>query len=212
MSEDVILVDQDDNPIGMEEKVRCHLLDGKLHRAFTALIFDPDGNLLLAKRSKEKMLWPGDWDGTVASHPRETETYLESAERRIPEELGISCSMDYMIKFEYHVPYRDVGSENEICGTLIGIIDSHTKLCPIKGEIVDTMWISAAALAAKLEKSPEDYCPWMLIALAILPMSEKNMLEKHGKVLSAWTDNKMNNAWLAAVRAHMPDKSWRITP
>ena len=212
MPEYVVLVDQDDNPIGMEEKVRCHLPDGKLHRAFTALIFDPDGNVLLAKRSKEKMLWPGDWDGTIASHPRETETYMESAERRIPEELGISCSMDYMIKFEYHVPYRDVGSENEICGTLIGIIDGQTELSPIEEEIAETRWISAEELAVELEKSPENYCPWMLIALAILPMSEKNMLEKHGKVLSTWTSSKMNKVWLDTVRMHLSDEKWRITP
>ena len=85
----VILVDKDDNPIGKEEKVKCHLPDGKLHRAFTALLFDKNGRLALTKRSVNKMLWPGDWDGTVASHPRESETYVSSAERRMPEEVGI---------------------------------------------------------------------------------------------------------------------------
>ena len=78
MDEFVILVDGNDNPIGKEEKVKCHLPDGKLHRAFTALIFNKDGKLLLTKRSDSKMLWPGDWDGTVASHPREGETYVSS--------------------------------------------------------------------------------------------------------------------------------------
>ena len=45
----------------------------------------------------------------------------------MPEEVGISCKMDYLFKFEYHVPYLDVGSENEICGTLMGIVDSDSK-------------------------------------------------------------------------------------
>ena len=36
MDEFVILVDGNDNPIGKEEKVKCHLPNGKLHRAFTA--------------------------------------------------------------------------------------------------------------------------------------------------------------------------------
>ena len=76
----VILVDNNDNPIGLEEKVKCHLPNGKLHRAFTALIFDNKGRLVLTKRSSSKMLWPGDWDGTVASHPRENETFISSAE------------------------------------------------------------------------------------------------------------------------------------
>ena len=61
----LILVDENDNPIGLEEKVKCHLPNGKLHRAFTALLFDNDGKLVLTRRSPSKMLWPGDWDGTA---------------------------------------------------------------------------------------------------------------------------------------------------
>ena len=104
----LILVDEKDNPVGTEEKIKCHLPNGLLHRAFTALIFDKNGRLVLTKRAKEKMLWPNDWDGTVASHPRESETYVSSGERRMPEELGIQCKLDYLFKFEYHVPYKDV--------------------------------------------------------------------------------------------------------
>ena len=52
------------------------------------LLFDKEGKLVITKRAKEKMLWPGDWDGTFASHPRESETYVSSGERRMPEEVG----------------------------------------------------------------------------------------------------------------------------
>ena len=51
MEEFVILVDGNDNPIGKEEKVKCHLPNGKLHRAFTAMIFNKEGKLLLTRRS-----------------------------------------------------------------------------------------------------------------------------------------------------------------
>ena len=142
MDEFVILVDGNDNPIGKEEKVRCHLPDGKLHRAFTALIFNKEGKLLLTRRSDSKMLWPGYWDGTVASHPREGETYVSSAERRMPEEIGITCQMNYVNKFEYHVPYKDVGSENEVCGTLLGVVDDFKETSLIKDEISAIKWIS----------------------------------------------------------------------
>ncbi|MFB5613041.1 MAG: isopentenyl-diphosphate Delta-isomerase, partial [Nitrosarchaeum sp.] len=145
----LILVDKDDNPIGSEEKVKCHLPNGKLHRAFTALLFDKKGRLVLTRRAKEKMLWPGDWDGTVASHPRALETYVSSAERRMPEELGIKCKLDYLFKFEYHVPYMDIGSENEICGTLIGIIDDTTPLKMVEGEIDEIKWISSIELLSE---------------------------------------------------------------
>lgn len=167
----IILVDKNDNPIGHEEKVKCHLPNGKLHRAFTALLFDKQSNLVLTKRSTSKMLWPGDWDGTVASHPRESETYVSSAERRMPEEVGISCNFDYLFKFEYHVPYKDLGSENEICGTVLGIVEKSLKFNFVEDEISEIKWISANELRDELEKNPRSYCPWMIIALYLLPSS-----------------------------------------
>jgi len=211
MSEEfVILVDENDNPIGTEEKVKCHLPNGKLHRAFTALLFDKNGRLVLTRRAKEKMLWPGDWDGTFASHPRESETYVSSGERRMPEELGIEGKLDYLHKFEYHVPYKDVGSENEICGTLIGIIDESTELKEIEGEIDEIKWISANELISEIKKNPKIYCPWMLIALELLEKSDKSMLNKHESVLSSWMKDKVHEELLEAIKVHLPKEKWRL--
>ena len=206
----VILVDQNDNPIGSEEKVKCHLPNGKLHRAFTALLFDKNGKLVLTRRASEKMLWPGDWDGTVASHPREGETYVSSAERRMPEELGISCKMDYLMKFEYHVPYKNVGSENEICGTLIGIVDESTKFKMIKGEIDEIKWITPTELIREIDNAPEIYCPWMLIALALLPKSEKSMLVKYSNILSIWLEPFVIEKITNSIGKHLPREKWRL--
>lgn len=205
----VILVDEHDNQIGTEEKVKCHLPDGRLHRAFTALIFDDAGRLLLTQRSEEKMLWPGDWDGTFASHPRRSETYLSSAARRMPEELGIACQMHYAAKFEYHVPYRDIGSENEICGMLVGIMDRQTRPSPVRTEISGIRWTSAGDLLREIRASPEGFCPWMLIALAVLD-GKPPALERCGDVLSEWTSPEFRAVLPAAIRAHLPDEKWRI--
>ena len=211
MSEEfVILVDENDNPIGKEEKVKCHLPNGKLHRAFTALLFDEDGRLVLTKRAKEKMLWPNDWDGTFASHPRESETYVSSGERRMPEELGIEGVLDYLHKFEYHVPYKDVGSENEICGTLIGIIDKSIELKEIEGEIDEIKRISSKELIVELKENPQTYCPWMLIALELLEKSDKSMLEKHANTLSAWMNNDIHDELQKAIKIHLPNDKWRL--
>lgn len=211
MSEEfVILVDENDNPIGSEEKVKCHLPNGKLHRAFTALLFDNEGRLVLTRRSKEKMLWPNDWDGTFASHPRESETYVSSGERRMPEELGIAGTLDYLHKFEYHVPYKDIGSENEICGTLIGIIDKSTELKEIEGEIDEIKWISSKELLLELKINPEIYCPWMLIALELLDKSNKSTLEKHANVLSTWMDSEIHDGLQKAIKIHLPEDKWRL--
>jgi len=206
----VILVDENDNPIGTEEKVKCHLPNGKLHRAFTALLFDNEGKLILTRRAKEKMLWPNDWDGTFASHPRESETYVSSGERRMPEELGIEGTLDYLHKFEYHVPYKDIGSENEICGTLIGVVENDTELKEIEGEIDEIKSISSKDLLSELKINPKIYCPWMLIALELLDKSDKSMLEKHGNVLSTWINSEVHDELRKAIKIHLPDDKWRL--
>lgn len=210
MEEYVILVDKNDNPVGREEKVKCHLPNGRLHRAFTVLLFDKQGRLLLTKRSSTKMLWPDNWDGTVASHPRESESYVSSAERRLPEEIGIASKLDYLFKFEYHVPYKDVGSENEICGTLIGILDSSLPIKLVKDEISETTWIMSKELMNNLKKTPEVYCPWMLIALYLLPFSEIQMLNKHQAILSEWIKNDIKNSLASSIKFHLPDNNWRF--
>jgi len=206
----VILVDENDNPIGTEEKVKCHLPNGKLHRAFTALLFDKNGRLVLTRRAKGKMLWPEDWDGTFASHPRESETYVSSGERRMPEELGIEGKLDYLHKFEYHVPYKEVGSENEICGTLIGVIDEDTKLKEIEGEIDEIKWISAEELISEIRTNPKIYCPWMLIALDLLEKSDKTMLKKHANVLSTWMNSRIHEGLTEAIKVHLSEDKWRL--
>jgi len=212
MEEYVILVDENDNPIGKEEKVKCHLPNGKLHRAFTALVFNNEGKLLLTKRSEGKMLWPNDWDGTVASHPRESETYVSSAERRMPEEIGIRCKMNYVNKFEYHVPYKDVGSENEICGTLIGTIDSFDESSMIKDEISEIKWINTDELKNELEQNRDAYCPWMVIALYFLADSDSNTLEKFNSLITKWASDDLKHVYQNAIKHYIPDNNWRLVP
>ncbi len=210
MEEYVVLVDQNDIQIGKEDKVKCHLPNGKLHRAFTALIFNGDGKLLLTKRSEGKMLWPNDWDGTVASHPRESETYVSSAERRMPEEIGISCKMNYVNKFEYHVPYKDIGSENEICGTLIGTVDSFDNSRMIKDEISEVKWINPDELKNELERNKDVYCPWMVIALYFLADSDSATLEKFNSLITKWASDDLKPVYENAIKHYIPDNNWRL--
>ena len=210
VEEYVILVDKNDKPIGREEKVKCHLPNGKLHRAFTALLFDKEGKLLITRRSSSKMLWPGDWDGTVASHPRDSETYVSSAERRMPEEIGISCNFDYLFKFEYHVPYRDIGSENEICGTVLGVVDKSKKIDLVEEEISEIKFISSSELIKELKDKPQIFCPWMIIALYLLPSSEKSILKKYETIISQWITPEIKKCLEESIKYHLPDNNWRL--
>ncbi|MGB6463258.1 MAG: isopentenyl-diphosphate Delta-isomerase [Nitrosotalea sp.] len=206
----LILVDSNDNQVGTEEKIKCHLLNGKLHRAFTILLFNNDGRLLLTQRSMSKMLWPGDWDGTVASHPRQSETYVSSAERRLPEELGITCKLDYLFKFEYHVPYKDIGSENEVCGTLIGIVEDSKKIKLVEDEISAIKLVTFDELLSEIEKSPQIFCPWMLVALYFLSESKNNVTESHKKILKMWNRDDLKNRLEVSLKYHFPDHRWEL--
>ena len=229
MEEYVILVDKGDNPIGKEEKVKCHLPNGKLHRAFTALIFNDEGNLLLTKRSEGKMLWPNVWDGTFASHPRVDERYYTSpAERRMPEELGIGLDLHYRNRFEYHVPYKDIGSENEICGTLIGTMERRgmtsehdnwndfSAACAgfkphvNKDEISEIKWINPDELKNELEQNRDTYCPWMVITLYFLADSDPNTLDKFNSLITKWASDDLKRVYENAIKYYIPDNNWRL--
>jgi isopentenyl-diphosphate Delta-isomerase len=206
----LILVDKNDNQIGTEEKVKCHLPNGKLHRAFTIFLFNKEGKLLLTKRSPSKMLWPGDWDGTVASHPRQSENYISSAERRLPEELGVTCKLDYLYKFEYHVPYKNIGSENEICGTLIGILDDASKIKLVEGEISDIKWVTLEEILREIKITPNIFCPWLLVALYFLSESSQDINNRHKEILKMWNKADLKNHLEGSLDYHFPDHKWEL--
>lgn len=206
----LILVDSNDNQVGSEEKVKCHLPNGKLHRAFTIFLFNQEGKLLLTQRSMSKMLWPGDWDGTVASHPRQSENYVSSAERRLPEELGVTCKLDYLYKFEYHVPYKDIGSENEVCGTLIGILDDPSKIKLVEDEISNIRWVTLEQILSEINKTPQIFCPWMLVALYFLPESSHDISNRHKEIIKMWNKEGLKSKLEKSLKYHFPDHKWEL--
>ncbi len=159
----VVLVDSQDNEIGFKDKVEAHLGEGDLHRAFTVLVFNKNGETLIAQRSAEKMLWPLYWDNTCASHPLPNEGYAESGERRLSEELGFTCPLEIADRFQYKEEYGDVGSENELCTTLIGKYDG--EVYPVTSEVADYKWISVKDLKFDMSENPDKYTIWFKIAI-----------------------------------------------
>ena len=91
----LILVDSADRDVGRLSKARCHEGNGILHRAFSLLIFDGNGDLLIQQRAPGKRLWPLYWSNSCCSHPRSGETMEEATQRRLHEELGISCQIAF---------------------------------------------------------------------------------------------------------------------
>ncbi|MCY3854256.1 MAG: isopentenyl-diphosphate Delta-isomerase [Thaumarchaeota archaeon] len=205
MSNYVILVDKNDDVVGTEEKYLCHLPSGKLHRAFTTCIFNNKNELLLTKRSNTKMLWSNCWDGTIASHPKNSENYTIAAERRMQEELGVTCKLEYLFKFEYHIQYENIGSENEMCGVLIGKLEKQTNYN--KNEISKIMWADINRLNHELKTNIKAYCPWMIVALYLLFFSRIN----YGNIADKWNKLEFKRTLEESINYYFPNKNnWRF--
>ena len=156
--EKLILVDKNDNILGYEDKVECHKGDGILHRAFSIFIFNPKNELLLQKRSDQKLLWPFYWSNSCCSHPRQGEDYKTSIHRRLKEELGIDTGLKYLFRFQYHANFEDIGSENELCSVYIG--KSDDKIIVNENEIAEWKFIKTNQMEKEMETNPQNFTPW----------------------------------------------------
>lgn len=155
----LILVDEDDNEIGSCEKVECHLGQGKLHRAFSVFLVDPEGRILIQQRNPDKMLWGGFWANSCCSHPRLGEPTDVAARRRIQEELGVDTELKYLYKFVYHAEFGDVGSEYENCYVYVGRFDGQTNIN--EDEISAIRFVTPDELTQELEDNNAVYSPWL---------------------------------------------------
>jgi 1-deoxy-D-xylulose-5-phosphate synthase len=156
--ESLVLVDADDRAIGYKSKDVCHAGDGLLHRAFSVFIFNSKKQLLMQKRSSEKLLWPLYWSNSACSHPRKGEDGKAAAMRRAKEELGIKVSLRQLFKFQYHARFKSVGSEREVCTVFLGKTDAPVKFNP--SEIKEVKYIDMKTLNRNIRLHPEAYTPW----------------------------------------------------
>jgi isopentenyl-diphosphate delta-isomerase len=154
----LILVDSGDRQIGTLDKARCHDGSGRLHRAFSLFVFNARGELLLQQRAPGKRLWGGYWSNTCCSHPRAGESMERAVHRRLEEELGLSATLGFVYKFEYHALFGTEGSEHELCWVWVGQTGQDPS--PHPGEISDWRWITPAGLDSEMATAPDRFTPW----------------------------------------------------
>jgi isopentenyl-diphosphate delta-isomerase len=154
----LILVDENDNVIDYKSKIECHQGDGILHRAFSIFIFNSKMEVIMQKRSDNKMLWPMFWSNTCCSHPRKGEVMEEAAHRRLSEEIGFDTRLEYLYKFIYQANYKAVGAENELCSVFIGKSDEQVVVN--ENEIADWKFISIPDLSESVAEKPDEFTPW----------------------------------------------------
>jgi isopentenyl-diphosphate delta-isomerase len=158
--EQVILVNENDEQIGLMPKLEAHQ-KAMLHRAFSVFVFNDKGELLLQKRAASKYHSPNLWTNTCCSHQRAGETNLEAGKRRLQEEMGFTCDLKEVFNFIYKAPFDNGLTEHELDHVMVGFFKDVPK---INEEEVDSYkWMSLEAVRSDLEIHPEYYTEWFKI-------------------------------------------------
>lgn len=158
----VVLVDSEDKVIGKKEKLQVHI-DGDLHRAFSVLVFNAKGELLIQRRADSKYHCPGQWANTTCSHPRGGERVQKAAHRRLIEEMGFDCQLERGFKFQYRVEFDNGLIENEIDRVFFGKYNGNVS--PNSEEVSEYKWIPMDELRFDIREHPEKYTAWFKIIL-----------------------------------------------
>lgn len=160
----LILVDENDEPIGTLDKESCHDGQGQRHRAFSIFLFDANGRVLIQERSRHKRLWPRYWSNACCSHPRSGESLEQATQRRLTEELGLPSghvALTWIYRFEYRAPYFDLGTEHEVCSVFVGRLSEGSDVRLDPDEVVAADWISPEELDSEIATDPQRFSPWI---------------------------------------------------
>lgn len=158
----VVLVNENDTVIGEEEKMKAHY-DGVLHRAFSILIFNNRGEMLLQKRALSKYHSPGLWTNACCSHPQLNESYKAGAEERLLAELGFTVDLKEVHDFIYKAEFDNGLTEHEFDRVFIGTYNGNIAFNP--DEVDEIKWIGVETLYEEIDNNPEKYTEWFKILM-----------------------------------------------
>jgi isopentenyl-diphosphate Delta-isomerase len=157
----VILVDENDSPVGASEKMKAHV-EGLLHRAFSIFIFNEKGEMLLQQRALNKYHSGGLWTNACCSHPAPGEETQVAAIRRLQEEMGFKTRIEKVFDFVYKADFDNGLTEFEFdhvfVGQYYGVFNFNNE------EVADTCYKSIAEINQSLQTHPAKYTVWFQIA------------------------------------------------
>ncbi|MDR0801279.1 isopentenyl-diphosphate Delta-isomerase [Fluviicola sp.] len=160
--ETVVLVNEQDEVLGLMEKMEAHR-KGILHRAFSVFIHH-NGKVLLQQRSLNKYHSAGLWTNTCCSHPRINESLTDAGSRRLMEEMGISCTVKPHFHFIYRAQLDSGLIENELDYILFG--SCKEIISPNPDEVMDYKWMDWNELTEDIARHPERYTSWLQILIS----------------------------------------------
>jgi isopentenyl-diphosphate delta-isomerase len=173
MTEKVILVDKNDNEVGSMEKHEAHA-KGLLHRAFSVFIFNDKNELLLQRRALKKYHSGGLWTNTCCSHPRQKETTLDAAKRRLVEEMGMSCALKKQFDFIYKAKLDNNLYEHEFDHVFFGFSNEKPKIN--SKEVEEFTYKTLEDIRNEIKKKPEKYTEWFKICFKEVVKSHRNII------------------------------------
>jgi isopentenyl-diphosphate delta-isomerase len=159
--EQVILVNEQDHPIGLMEKMEVHE-KALLHRAFSVFVFNQQGELLLQQRAFSKYHSAGLWTNTCCSHPRPDEKTADAASRRLLEEMGFTTPLEKIFDFIYTANFDNGLTEHEFDHVFIGFYEGAIQ--PNPTEVSSFIYSSLALIDTQLMATPHIYTEWFKIA------------------------------------------------
>jgi isopentenyl-diphosphate delta-isomerase len=155
--DEVILVNERDEPIGSMEKMEVHR-KALLHRAFSIFIVNGKGDMLLQQRAKKKYHSAGLWTNACCSHPRPGEATPDAAARRLFEELRFTTDLKKIFDFTYRTDFENGLSEFEFDHVFIGWHDG--PIDPDPAEVNDYCFKTMEEIEANLASYPLNYTAW----------------------------------------------------
>ena len=160
MEENVIIVDKNDNQIGLMPKLDAHK-KGILHRAFSVFVLNNNNEIMLQKRAYNKYHSGGLWTNTCCSHQREGENSIEAGKRRLREEMGFETELKIITSFIYKVEFENGLTEHELDYLLIGKFLKSPVIN--KQEVADWKWMKIELIADDIKLNPNNYTSWFKI-------------------------------------------------
>ncbi|MEO8946019.1 MAG: isopentenyl-diphosphate Delta-isomerase [Gemmatimonadaceae bacterium] len=165
VEERVVIVDEFDQAVGCVEKLLAHRT-GLLHRAFSVVILNPRGEMLLQQRALSKYHSGGLWSNACCGHPRLGEGTVAAGERRLQEELGISCTLEEAGSFVYTANLDDSLVEHEYDHVLLGTADTNPIPDPL--EAMAWRWFNVRDLTREMSINPSHFTTWFPMVVAVV--------------------------------------------
>ena len=158
-TEEVVLVDADNRQTGTAGKMAAHR-EGVLHRAFSVIIWNSDGGVLLQRRALAKYHSGGLWTNACCGHPRPGEAVADAALRRLGEEMGFDCPLEEFGAITYRAELDQGLVEHEFVHVFRGTFDGAMALNP--DEVSEIRWMTPDALLATFDATPEIFTAWFV--------------------------------------------------